>query len=58
MKATISNRMANKAKKSLPLIVRGRNATGEIIEGAIPAGELLTAVAFAERQCLAVGINQ
>ena len=40
--ATDSNPMANKTKKSPPLIVRGRNATGKIIEGAIPAGELLT----------------
>ena len=35
--------MANKTKKSLsPLVVRGRNATGKIIEGSIPAGTLPT----------------
>jgi hypothetical protein len=34
--------MATKTtKKSLsPLVIRGRNATGKLIEGTIPAGEL------------------
>lgn len=27
-------------KSTLPLAIRGRNATGKIIEGFIPAGEL------------------
>jgi hypothetical protein len=27
-------------KYSTPLVIRGRNATGKIIEGIIPAGEL------------------
>lgn len=35
--------MANKTKKfPPPLVIRGRNATGKIIEGSIPAGELPT----------------
>lgn len=29
-------------KSALPLVIRGRNATGKIIEGSIPAGELPT----------------
>lgn len=29
-------------KSSPPLVIRGRNATGKIIEGSIPAGELPT----------------
>lgn len=33
---------ANKIKKSSPLVVRGRNAAGKLIEGSIPAGELPT----------------
>ena len=34
---------AHKIKKlTSPLVIRGRNATGKIIEGSIPAGELST----------------
>jgi hypothetical protein len=33
----------HKTKKSaLPLVIRGRNATGKMIEGIIPAGEIPT----------------
>jgi hypothetical protein len=32
--------MATKTSKKSPLIIRGRNATGKIIEGIIPAGKL------------------